>query len=285
MKSEMLEKLLAALPSVRDHHAPTSKLYTLLKQVARREVEYLFSGHDTKVRGFNPFGRLIFPYHSMGAIDSLNLFDIDELIIFSFYWANRNRYHRVLDVGANIGLHSILLSRCGYKVRSYEPDPDTFKVLKRNLKLNHCKAVTPFNAAVSNKVGQLEFVRVLSNLTGSHIAGSKANPYGKLERFPVKVEAIEPIIKWADLIKLDAEGHEKEIILATKKEHWRGTDAMIEVENANNARILYKHFKKLGLNMFSQKLNWQNVRSVKDMPVSYKEGSLFVSFKREMPWG
>ena len=29
--------------------------------------------------------------------------------------------------------------------------------------------------------------------------------------------------------------------------------------------------------MFSQKKNWSKVKSVKDMPSSYKEGSLFIS--------
>jgi hypothetical protein len=127
----VLKDLLLSLPSVRDHHAPDSSLYGFLKQAARREIEELFTGDATDAIEFDPFGRLVFPYHNMGAVDSLNLFDIDELIIFSFYWANRNRYKRVVDIGANIGLHSILLSKCGYEVRSFEPDPEHFKILQR----------------------------------------------------------------------------------------------------------------------------------------------------------
>lgn len=284
MKNNVYESIFLALPTVKSKHAPGTKLYSLLKQIARNQVEELFAGQDSNPREFKPFGDLVFPYHKMGAIDSLNLFDIDELIIFGFYWANRESYKKVADIGANIGLHSILLSKCGFMVRCFEPDPETFKVLQRNLILNNCKSVSPFNAAVSSKPGEMEFIRVLGNITGSHLAGSKANPYGGMERFPVKVEGIGEVIEWADFIKLDAEGHEKEIILATTRNQWLKTDAMIEVENKDNAVVLFEHFMGLGINMFAQKLNWQKAERIEDIPAGYREGSLFVSAKDEMPW-
>ena len=111
--TSILESLFSALPELNSLHAPGAEVHTLLKQVARREVEDLFYEREPRVRKVKPFGELVFPYYEMGAVDSLNLFDLDELIIFSFYWTNRNRYRRVLDVGANIGLHSIILSKCG----------------------------------------------------------------------------------------------------------------------------------------------------------------------------
>jgi FkbM family methyltransferase len=132
----------------------------------------------------------------MGAVDSLNLFDLDELIIFSFYHANRNRYKKAVDIGANIGLHSILMCKCGFDVRSYEPDPQHFSQVQKNLELNHCGNVDAHNAAVSGTVGEMGFVRVEGNTTGSHLAGSKPNPYGELKRFPVRVESIGSITSW-----------------------------------------------------------------------------------------
>jgi len=282
--NSILESLLLALPSLSDHHAPGSNVYALLKQVARREVENLFYEHNPVAKEFKPFGELVFPYHKMGATDSLNLFDLDELIIFSFYWTNRKRYHRVLDLGANIGLHSIVLRKCELEVRAYEPDPKHFELLQRNLLLNDCSDVPTFNAAVSSCAGIMEFVRVHGNTMSSHLAGSKANPYGVLERFPVKVEAFESLISWADLIKLDVEGHEKEILLNTSREHWLTKDALVEVENENNAVAIYEHFKTIGVQLFSQKNNWQLVCDVDDMPTSYREGTLFVTCKDDMPW-
>jgi FkbM family methyltransferase len=282
--TSILESLFLVLPSLSNHHAPESKVYNLLKQVARREVKMLFYTQDIQGRKFKPFGELVFPFHKMGAIDSLNLFDLDELIIFSFYWINRKKYRRVLDIGANIGLHSIILSKCGYEVRSYEPDPQHFEMLQRNLALNNCSNVKALNAAVSSKTGKMEFVRVLNNTTASHLAGFKANPYGDLERFPVEVEAIEPLINWADLIKLDVEGHEKEILLATNRDHWLNTDALVEVENESNAASIYEYLTALGVRLFTQKTNWKLVCDVDDMPTSYHEGTLFVTSKNKMFW-
>jgi FkbM family methyltransferase len=282
--ASILDNLFLALQTQGNHHDPRSKMHILLKQVARREVEAMFSGEKAESKDFGPFGKLVFPFFQMGNINSLDLFDLDELIIFSFYNANRKKYHRVLDIGANIGLHSMILSKCGFEVRAFEPDPHHFERLKSNLELNKCASVQPFNAAVSYKPGEMEFVRVLGNTTASHLAGSKVNPYGNLEKFPVKVEAFASMMAWADLVKMDIEGHEKVVLLATERKDWLKTDALVEIENADNAAAVYDHFKKQKVNLFTQKTNWQQVKKLEDMPASYHEGTLFVSCKSEMPW-
>lgn len=283
--SAILDALMHALPTVTEHHAPSSPLYSLLKPVARREIESLFKDAPEGRISLSPFGDIALPYHSMGAINSLNLFDLDELIIFSFYWANRHRYARVLDLGANLGLHSIMLSKCGYDVRSYEPDPVHYEILQRNLKLNGIKNVQAHNAAVSVEEGTMEFVRVLGNTTSSHLAGSKPNPYGELERFPVRLEAIGPLLGSADLMKMDIEGHEKKIILSTNRADWERLDALVEIQNPQNAREVYNHLHGMGVGMFSQNKNWMRVKSADDMPTSYRDGTLFISAQRDSVWG
>ncbi len=282
----ILTDLIRIAPSLSQHHAPSDALHQLLKKTARAEVEQAFgSSSGSRPVDLGPFGKIVFPYHQMGTVSSLNLFDLDELIIFSFYWENRKRYKNVADIGANLGLHSVLLSRCGFKVRSYEPDPGHYKILKRNLTINKCAHVTANNTAVSNDAATKEFVRVLGNTTGSHIAGSRSNLYGKLERFAVRTEAIREIMRWAHLVKIDAEGHEKDILLATQRSDWEGTDAMVEVQNKDNARAILKHFKKMKINLFSQKTNWQRAASLEAMPHSYKDGSLFITGSPKMAYG
>lgn len=280
-----LEQVMALLPSVADQHAPTTPLFAHLKTVARSEIERRFRDPQPRPRAFPPFGEIIVPYHNMGAIDSLDLFGLNELILFSFYWVNRHRYRRALDIGANIGLHAILLSRCGLDVRAFEPDPQHAELLRRNLSLNRCVGVEVRTAAVSSRAGTREFIRVLGNTTGNHLAGSKPNPYGPLERFPVAVEPIGSIIEWADFLKVDAEGHEKEILLATTREHWQTREAVVEVGTPDNAAALYEHFRALGVILFAQKGGWQPVRTIEEMPMSHHDGSLFISTKPQMPWG
>lgn len=284
MSDTVFQELFHALPTLATHHAPTSPLYALLRKTVRRDVERCFESAEPRAVDFGPFGALRFPYFKMGAIDSLNLFDLDELILFSFYWTNRGRYRRVLDIGANIGLHSTILSKCGFEVRAFEPDPTHFRVLNENLRLNECAAVQPFNVAVSSHDGEMEFVRVLGNTTGSHLAGSKPNPYGELERFPVAVRAIRDLLGWADLMKIDAEGHECEILLATTADDWSSVDALVEVGTADNARRLFEFFSGMPVGLFAQKNNWQRVRSLDDMPVSHHDGTLFITRNATVPW-
>lgn len=280
----VLKTLIEDLPTIKDYHVPSHPCYQLLHKLAREEVNRLFPKEEIDAKPFGLFGDLTFPYFKMGAIDSLNLFALDELIIFSFYWHNRNKYKKVLDIGGNIGLHSIVMNRCGFDVKVYEPDPIHFEMLKKNLTKNKCSSVTPFNAAVSYQKGTAEFVRVLGNTTSSHILGSK-KPYGELETFKVDLHDIKELLPQADLLKMDVEGHEKDIILATDASHWKKIDALLEVGSKENAAAIFEHMQKIGLNGFSQKIGWKRVEKLEDVPTSHKEGTLFLTKKTFMPWG
>ncbi len=194
----LFDDIFARIVAHPERHARTDKVWYELQDSLRPEVEKNFSAADAKPVPFGPFGEIRFPYHKMGAITSLELFGLDELIIFAFYNANRTRYRKAVDFGANIGLHSLMLSRAGFDVRSFEPDPVHADLLRRNLALNDAKTDL-HQAAVSLKDGTTEFVRVVGNTTGSHIAGAKSDPYCELERFPVTIEAAAPHLAWADL--------------------------------------------------------------------------------------
>ena len=229
-------------------------------------------------------GLINLPYEKMGAIDSIDLFGLDELLMFSFYYRNRDRYARAADIGANIGLHSIVLSKCGVKVEAYEPDPAHHAKLVRNLELNNITNCTAHQAAVSDKDGTMQFVRVLGNTTSSHLAGAKVNPYGELERFDVAVQDIRAIAERVDLFKIDAEGHEAVLLKALPIDAWKRVDAFVEIGTPENARAVFDYFSGTGINIFSQKRGWASVESIDDVPFSYKEGGVFVSAKPVMPW-
>lgn len=275
--------LFALIQGYPERHANSDPMWRVLRAAARREVEDCFSEEDAKPVAFGPLGEITFPYHSMGNIDSLDLFGIDELIILAFYNANRSTYSRVVDFGANIGLHSFGMARSGFEVRSFEPDPNHFALLKRNLELNHAMSEL-HNSAISLEAGKAEFVRVLGNTTGSHIAGAKKDPYGELERFEVKLEAAAGHLAWADLAKIDIEGHEAELLKGLPVETWADTDAILEVGTPENAEAIYAYLGKSSVNLFSQMRGWGRVESLADMPTSHRDGSLFISAKSKMPW-
>lgn len=237
------------------------------------------SGNDS----FGPFGEISLPYFKMGAIDSLDLFGLDEMIIFAYYYNNRNKYKKVSDLGANIGLHSIIMSKAGYQVEAYEPDPTHIEMIGENFKLNSVGLVNLNQVAVSDVDQKTKFVRVLGNTTSSHIAGAKDNAYGDLETYDVDVVSAKGIFKSSDFIKMDVEGEEVKIILSSIKEDWKNLDMIMEVSEKTRGAI-FNHLNSLGVNMFSQKQAWRKVEVVDDMPANYKEGSLFVSLDNKMLW-
>lgn len=278
-----MDEIFYTILSSLDAHIPETSAYLKLRDAARKQVECLFSGDKPTDQPFWEFGTISFPYYRMGAISSLDLFGLDELIIFALYWINRSRYARVADIGANIGLHSLVLGRCGYFVRSYEPDPEHFARLLENLERNSALSIEPVQAAVSTRGGRTRFVRVLGNTTGSHLAGAKAS-YGDKEEFEVPLVDISCVYADSHLVKMDAEGHEAALLSKLDIQCAEAVDIVAEVGSEANAVAIYEDMQRKGINMFSQKTGWQRVDAVADMPMSHREGSLFVTVKEAVPW-
>lgn len=284
MDNIKIGQLIEALPFISTAHARTNAAYKVFEKATEKAVNNSdLKKTDEAIIDLGNLGSINFPYQEFGSIDSLDLFGLDELIIFSYYLVNKSKYKKTYDIGANIGVHSIIMSLCGWDVTCIEPDPVHMGILKNNLSLNKVSSVTPLEAAVSDVAGELEFVRVVGNTTSSHLSGAK-QPYGDLVKFPVKVLAIKDIMKSADFIKMDVEGVEKDIILATDHNDWSGTDMMLEIGTEANAVAIYSHLKSIGVNSFSQKNGWSAVVGLEDVPTSYKEGSIFISAKEKMNW-
>ena len=236
------------------YHSRNSDFYQKLDHdVKNILLKSNFSHPNIVPQSIFPFEELKFPYIEMGNINSLDLFGLDELIIFAYYWVNRSRYKKVADIGANIGLHSLIMNKCGWIVTAYEPDPDHVKILKNTLKNNNTVSTKIIECAVSDTESTKTFVRVLGNTTGSHLEGAKKNPYGELETFQVKTTKIDDIFIGNDLIKMDVEGEELKILQSTTALNWKSTDMILEVGSSENANDIFHHCNKINVNMFSKK--------------------------------
>lgn len=285
MLLDQFKTLFQFLASVSQLHARDSALYRFIEPLTTAAFHEAQPEFEAKrAVPLAELGSLVLPYEKMGAIDSIDLFGLDELLMFAFYFKNRGRYARAADIGANLGLHSIVLAKCGMTVDAYEPDPAHHARLLKNLELNDVTSCTVHQSAVSEKVGTMQFVRVLGNTTSSHLAGAKANPYGELERFDVAVEDIRDIAESVDLFKIDAEGHEAVLLRALSDDAWMRVDAFVEIGTPENARAVYDRFADSGIHIFAQKRGWAPATSLADVPVSYKEGGVFISAKPAMPW-
>lgn len=221
-----------------------------------------------------------FPYVKMGAIDSLDLFGVTELMILQMY--QENKWTNVLDIGANLGLHSLVMASRGFKVRAYEPDPEHFERLLNNISSNGWGDLVECNrAAVHTAHGEARFIRVLNNLTGNHLEGFKQS-YGPREAIIVPTVDCRDLWPWADFAKLDCEGNEAELVETTTAKDMSHLSMVMEVRNPENAARIYNHFRSLTVPLWSQKIDWRQVEHVDQMPRHNREGSVFVGHRS--PW-
>jgi len=219
------------------------------------------------------------PFTSFGKVNSDDLFCEKEQPIFDFYAASADRYSLVLDIGANIGVHTLLMRSHGWTVKAFEPDREIFEKLRENYARNgmHGRPPAELNcAAVSDHDGTGTFIRLHDNRTGSHLLGDK-EPFGPLESISVNVVDCRPLFEWADFAKIDCEGHEATLLLTwTPQER---CEAMVEVGNYTNAHRIFTHMRAIGRRMWAQKLGWKEVEFYSDMPTHHSQGALFIGEK------
>lgn len=272
------------LTSNTNSHNKESQFYADIEKRLLQEVKVAYSKASAPQISIDQGIELSIPFFDMGSVNTTHLFGLDEVMILAFYKANKNRYKKVLDLGANVGLHSIALNKLGMDVTCFEADPQTFSQLESNLKLNQATSVHPINAAAGSYDGFAEFTRVCGNLTGSHLSGAKPNPYGKLERFDVTVVNIGAIAANFDFIKIDIEGQEADVLTSISISDAQRIDFMLEVNGDDNAEIIFDYVKQAKMNIFPQHLAWQKVETLDQLPRSYKDGSVFISSKSTVPW-
>lgn len=112
-----------------------------------------------------------------------------------------------LDIGANVGNHTVFFSRyCNPdEVWSYEPNAGSFEILKANVKANCTRTVRLFNCAIGAEKGFCNFS------DNENPAINKVIPGDGL----TKMETITTTAKVA-LIKVDVEGFETEVLKGAK---------------------------------------------------------------------
>ena len=277
---ERMESIVRLIPEFVPYHGKENDLYRRFSEI----TESYFTDFEGDVIDIAPVDGLVWPHTSLGNLTSYNFFcSFDEWLLYSFYWVNRGRYRKVMDIGANIGVDSIILNRMGYEVHSFEPDPQLFEQFMHLSKLNDCQGITAHNKAMSDSTGVVEFVRVHGNTTANHIKGVREF-YGEADFLQVETVTFQELGVKPDLIKINTEGHEATIVASISLEDWQTIDAFVEIHNERNGEDVFKYFQGSGMNIFSQGLGWQKINSLEEMPITNKVGYVFVSNKPEMPW-
>jgi FkbM family methyltransferase len=114
-----------------------------------------------------------------------------------------------LDVGANIGSYTILAGRvCKARAIAFEPDPDTARVLRRNIAINSLNALTDVReSALGGVHGQIVFTVGLDTMNRVARPDDKSAQVVSIRRLDDIPDAAAPT-----LIKLDVEGYEEQVL-------------------------------------------------------------------------
>ena len=122
-----------------------------------------------------------------------------------------------LDIGANVGMFTLIASQTFEKVIAFEPNPDTFRMLENNINLNKIGNITAYNIGLSDQNSIMKLYHNPLNNGGASLNkfSSKINKEGDgftWNETKVEVKILDSIIgediKSVDLIKIDVEGHE-----------------------------------------------------------------------------
>jgi FkbM family methyltransferase len=126
-----------------------------------------------------------------------------------------------LDIGANIGNHSIYFSEIFENIFAFEPNPRTFALLKANSEYASLKRnIRCFNFGLSDQNGRLFFKSSRFNVGASHIVSeTEKNVDDSIFMVDVKcADEIEELSeKKISLIKIDIEGHELAALKGAKE--------------------------------------------------------------------
>lgn len=196
----------------------------MIKKLTRKEVlEELFNSLLVKLLQRRSRSLLvknskqlaIYAHDQIGtSINTVGAYEKFELEIF-FEWIARigiNFNNSIaIDVGANIGNHSIYFAKYFSRVFAFEANPRTYQILKINATL--VNNIEVFNYGISNSNGPLILSSHPNDVNGSSITT-------RLDYYPIEIEgltldSIEGLNN-VSLLKIDVEGHEYQVIDGAK---------------------------------------------------------------------
>jgi len=137
---------------------------------------------------------------------------------------------RILDLGGNIGLFSLLVARThsGALVTAYEPGPPNFRIFRMNILANGglSERITLHEQAVAGAAGEAIWHFDAANPGGSSLYTTE----GKGEEVKVSITAFAQVVEEQEgeiaLAKIDIEGAEYALLAQTPAAAWKRIQAV-----------------------------------------------------------
>lgn len=181
----------------------------------------------------------------------------------------------ILDIGANIGYYTILFSQlvgATGKVYAFEPDLNSYSILKRNIENNNCTNVALFGYALGDSRGKVKLYLNEENRGDNRILKNEGNQ--NWEAIEVEMFRADELIDSKtriDFIKIDIQGAElfafqgmENILNQNEKitiisEFWpKGMD-----DNGYSAQVFLDYFKSRNFKIYEM-----NAKKNKIIPFS-----------------
>ncbi len=151
---------------------------------------------------------------------------------------NRERIDVFLDIGANIGIYSLLAARAPRvgEILSFEPDPPNYCQLNANVLLNrYTGKIAVYRYGLSDINGEIGFLQERGGSTGKSRVEDTSPSSTKMERYQrttVRVRRFDDHFHYLNrqaFVKIDVEGHELRVLEGMRT--FLGTNrCMVQVE-------------------------------------------------------
>lgn len=122
----------------------------------------------------------------------------------------------MLDIGANVGVHSLCLARTMQQVVAFEPNPEVFVRLQQNIALNPDVIVMSHCVGLGDVPGVLRFYQPAyeNKGTGTFDAASVPHQYKTLDLPVMRADdfVAQHAINGIDAVKIDVQGYEPNVL-------------------------------------------------------------------------
>ncbi len=144
----------------------------------------------------------------------------DEVFIQKIYNFDTNKEKPIIiDAGSNIGIATLFFKN-KYplsKVICFEPDPNAFLILQKNISVNNLKNVVAINTALSRNNGVTPFYGEVSGVAADSRGNSIMNAWGTQRETSAKIlvnsqRLSDYIQEEIDFLKIDIEGAEQQVL-------------------------------------------------------------------------
>jgi len=166
-----------------------------------------------------------------------------------------------LDIGADLGKYSITIGTCfkkyhqKIKIIAFEPDPNSYAILKKNIRINRLTNIQTHSIALSDRQGK---IRSWYYAPMRMIVGFKTN-----KTIFIKTDTLDNYFKKISLdnntvlfIKLDVEGYETKVLKGSLNTLAKSNQAFLMVEDVFHVPKLYRFL--LAKTRFLKKISSQN---------------------------